>query len=153
MRSGLWTWEAADPDPELELAFAHLRLVDEAEPENEMRIPLDPTELETADAHTLEGAAARPAVRLWLDRQGTLWTIWPPAPTSEATEGDRAREPSSGGRNLTFVAEEWSYETPTPRPLGELKGEELQELLDAEREAEAGVEEEWLEEEWLEEEW
>lgn len=78
LRSGLWTWEAVDPDPELGLDQPHIRLIDANEPENEMRVPLDPAELEEADPHVVERAAARPIVRLWLDRQGTLWAVWPP---------------------------------------------------------------------------
>lgn len=148
MRSGLWTWESGEPDPELELEDPHLRLVDEREPENEMRIPVDPSDLGGMEPHTLERAAARPAVRLWLDRQGTLWTVWPPVDPDPEPDPAGRTGPAAVRRHLTFVSEDWTYETPAPRPLGELKNEELQELLDAEREAEAGVEEEWLGDEW-----
>lgn len=148
MRSGVWTWEPADPAPELELDHPHVRLVDVNEPENEMRVPLDPAELEEEDPHAIERAAARPVVRLWLDRQGTLWAVWPPDEAEPAVQGPRLRSGAPISRDLTFVSEDWSYDTPAPRPLGELKGSELQELLDAEREAEAGVEEEWIGDGW-----
>lgn len=148
MRSGVWSWEPADPEPELDLEKPHIRLIDVEEPENEMRVHLDPKELEELDPHAVERAAARPIVRLWLDRQGTLWAVWPPDEPEPSGEGSPRIGPVPAGRSLTFVSADWSYDTPAPRPLGELKGSELQNLLDAEREAEAGVEEEWLGDQW-----
>ena len=146
MRSGVWSWEVVDPEPDLELDTPHLKLSDPDEPDNEMRVVVDGDPEEMSE-DALERAAARPFLRLWLDRQGVRWVVWPPEnPGVPEVEGVRGGAGLT--RTLTFETEDLLYDTPAPRPLGELKDEELQRLLDAEREAEAGVEEEWLGEEW-----